>query len=136
MIATMNEHRRASGLGFVAAENFSSYAVLDLKEEIDPSNSLVVISASSSGSLANAMCGKLGYPKDQIWHLLFSGSAASEHQVICNLDFDEAEDSDGVRLTAPDYRAEACLYCESGSFPIPLYGDQFELPGPQRMHFS
>jgi len=133
LIASVNEHRRYTPAlsDFVPTENFSSYSAIESGNRLDPKDSVVLISASSSGSLANDIHNALGYPKGQIWHMLFNGPAASEHQVICDLGFDAEKNPEGVQRTSPDYRGGSCAYCAAGSFPIPLKGDQFELPGPQ-----
>jgi hypothetical protein len=133
LIASVNEHRRYTPTlsDFVPTENFSSYSAIESGIRLDSKDSVVLISASSSGSLANDIHNALGYPRSQIWHILFNGPAASQHQVICDLGFDSEKNPEGVQRISPDYRIGSCAYCAAGSFPIPLKGDQFELPGPQ-----
>lgn len=133
LVSSINDHRKSldHNLPFIAAENFSSYQVLNGRFDLEANDSIILISASSSGSLADQISIQRGYPRDQIWHVLFSGKKASGQNVIGDLTFDAGLNREGVRRESPDYRRGACAYCDAGSFPIPLFGDQFELPGPQ-----
>jgi hypothetical protein len=133
LLAAFNEHRQliCPEKPYVGVENFSSYSVLESQESLPAERAAILISASSSGSLADKITARLGFPRTQIWHMLYAGPDVDDYQVVSNLNFDESLNPEGVRRASPAYIEGSCEYCNAGSFPIPLRGDQFELPGPQ-----
>lgn len=129
VVAAVNEQWRSFGRESLLADNFSSYAGFK-ESEFDTERSVVLISASSSGSLANELVGLRGFAAQNVVHLLFLGDNADQHRVVGDLQIDLQANPDGVMRTTVSSAAD-CVACRNGSHAIKLQGDQFEFAGPQ-----
>ncbi|MNH76579.1 hypothetical protein D3C73_288540 [compost metagenome] len=129
VVAAINEQWRSFDREGLLVDNFSSYAGAK-GAEFDTERSFVLISASSSGSLANELTGLRGFPARQVVHLLFLGDNAAQHTVVGDLQLDALLNPDGVTRTTVS-TANDCVPCRNGSHAIKLQGDQFEFAGPQ-----
>ncbi len=112
------------------ADNFRSYEGLDAYPFADYDESVVLISASSSGGLAGRLT-KRGFAADRIVHVLFHGKIGAVSRVAINLQEDTHENPMGYPADREVYPGDACKLCDRGSISIPLKGDQFDIQGPQ-----
>ncbi len=131
VVATINDQRLSFSSEPLIADNFASYSGVNDYQFQRPEESYVLISASSSGSLAVQLAGDQGFDPSQIAHLLFLGEDKSDSRVVCDLQFHEDENPEGFELRAVE-SSDVCRMCASGSFAIKLQGDQFEFAGPQQ----
>ena len=129
VVAAINEQWRSFDREALLADNFSSYAGFKASE-FETEKSFVLISASSSGSLANELMALRGFAAKQVMHLLFLGDNADKHTVVGDLQVDTVKNPDGVTRTTVSTEAD-CVACRNGSYAIKLQGDQFEFAGPQ-----
>lgn len=132
VVSAINEQRGSFGLAPILADNFSSYAGVDGYRFTDTANAIVLISASSSGSLAAEVIEKHHFNAKQVTHLLFLGSDKSNSNIVCNLAYDEEMNDEGVRSRPSVEPAKTCKMCAQGSHPVKLQGDQFDFAGPQQ----
>jgi hypothetical protein len=109
--------------------NFSSYASIETYDFRYSRDSIVLISASTTGSLAKEIAQKTTIKHEQICHVLYLGINSKQFQAACNLQ-KEAENPDGYPITEA-VSADNCEACKKHSIPIPLVGDQFNFAGPQ-----
>jgi len=112
------------------ADNFRSYEGLEAYPFADYDESVVLISASSSGGLAGRLT-KRGFAADRIIHVLFHGKIGANIKVAINLQEDAQENPAGYPADREVYPGDACKLCNGGSVSIPLRGDQFDIQGPQ-----
>lgn len=133
VVAAINEQRSSfDGSVPILADNFSSYAGVDDYRFTRLADSFVLISASSSGSLASKLIATHGFGPDQVTHLLFLGADRSGSNIVCDLRREAHFNEDGV-VTPPSVEGpEGCKMCTTGSHAIKLQGDQFEFAGPQQ----
>lgn len=132
VIAAVNEHLLTFGREVITADNFSSYAGAADFPFSGLKDAMVLISASSSGSLASAIKSKAGFVPERIAHLLFLGTDSSGSRLICDLQYDAKDNPEGVTRRPVVEREGDCSMCAAGSFAIPLQGDQFDFAGPQQ----
>lgn len=131
VVAAINEQRRSyTGTEWILAENFSSYAGFD-DHEFDEEDAIVLISASSSGSLSARLVAEKSVDREDIIHLLYLGRSPSPTAVVCDLAKDDEKNPDGVSDLPSVNEAADCPICQKGSHAIKLQGDQFEFAGPQ-----
>lgn len=127
IVGALNQLRLGFGLTYVAVENFGSYG--GVLPDIDtPESTTFLVSASTSGSLARKLRGEASaplYTNDQFVHFLYLANAASEFAVVCDLT--KSRNPSGISPEISAYRSSDCKLCESGSFPVRLLGDQFEI---------
>lgn len=103
-------------------ESHASYGGLDSLVVSDAENTVFLISASTSGSLANKLIAKGAKPKN-IFTLFFLG-IETPGTVICHLNEEKSILFNGL----PDienYQAASCPECVKHSYAIPIVGDQF-----------
>lgn len=133
IVAAINEQRASfEDVETILADNFSSYAGIDNYPFTQLANAIVLISASSSGGLAQELVETRKFTPDSITHLLFLGTDKSGSNIVCDLHQDSLTNPDGIaELPAVEDR-KTCRLCASGSRPIKLQGDQFEFAGPQQ----
>jgi len=129
LLGAVNDHRSASGWARVDADCFGSYEGLKTYGTLSSRDTVVLISASSSGGLARVVEEK-GIPADQVVHVTYLGHEPSSYPVVCNLAYDEKDNPDGEKPAAGDWREGRCPLCEGQSVAINLSGDQFEIPTP------
>ena len=133
IIAAINEHRSAfAQVPAILADNFSSYGGLTSFDFDQIEDAFVLISASSSGSLARNLCKDFRLEGAQIAHLLFLGEDKSNSNIVCDLKFHQEENPDGISHPPAVEAATSCRMCAQGSVAIKLQGDQFEFAGPQQ----
>ncbi len=130
VISAMND-LRAPALSPLPADNFRSYFGFDDYVFEDPRQSLVVISASSSGSLAKELA-KRNFTADRIVHLLYLGEETQGRTIAVDLAYDKAANPKGESSLRKTYDStEVCPFCKNGSQKIELQGDQFDVSPPQ-----
>ena len=133
VVAAINEQRSSfEGSAPILADNFSSYAGVGDYRFTRLTDSLVLISASSSGSLASQLIAEHGFAPGQVTHLLFLGTDRSGSNIVCDLRKDARYNEDGVATLPSVEGPDGCLMCRTGSHAIKLQGDQFEFAGPQQ----
>lgn len=133
VVAAINEQLASfEGIEPILADNFSSYAGVEDYRFTQIADAFVLISASSSGSLARHLIEQHGFEPKQIAHLLFLGDDKSKSRIVCDLSRSDTRNPEGVdKLPAVEEEAR-CRMCRGGSFAIKLKGDQFEFAGPQQ----
>lgn len=122
--------------GLPSIYSFASYAVLDEPFDfVEDKSSLVVISATTSGSLAKKLSGLGCFSSDQIVTLFHINLPKEQAGVF---DVTSALDGDLVSRKAAD-----CDFCKRGSKVIRIAGDQFLPENPKheqlvirKNHFS
>lgn len=133
VVAAINEQRSSfRDVAPILADNFSSYAGLKDYQFERLDEAFVLISASSSGSLAFDLTTEPGFEPTRITHLLFLGKDKSGSNIVCDLQRRERDNPEGVANPPAVESAENCRMCAGGSFAIKLQGDQFEFAGPQQ----
>jgi hypothetical protein len=132
VVAAINEQRLAFGAQALLADNFSSYAGFENFVFDTSKGAVVLISASSSGSLAAKLIDEKGFEAKAIAHLLFLGEDKSRSKLVCDLRFNEKDNPEGVKTEPSVSLAKDCVECRLGSHAITLQGDQFEFAGPQQ----
>src|SRR5205807_8617241 len=86
--------------------------------------SLFVISASTSGALANKVKEKFGIHKSRIVTLFYLGAKpSSADQILCDI----TKSAAGFAEPATSYSAVKCVLCQSNIPAIAIDGDQFLL---------
>ena len=133
VVAAINEQRSSfSDARPILADNFSSYAGKENYQFAQVANAIVLISASSSGTLANDLMRDHQFEKTQVTHVLFLGNDKSGSNIVCDLRRDAHQNAEGISLLPAVEEPERCRMCASGSHAIKLQGDQFEFAGPQQ----
>lgn len=134
LVAAINEQRSSFGAEAprILADNFSSYAGFETYSFDISERAVVLISASSSGSLAKRLIEEKGFAPERIAHLLYLGRRASDTGIVCNLARDARANPDGIAAPPVVEAAASCPLCARGSHAIKLQGDQFEFAGPQQ----
>ena len=133
VVAAINEQRASfAGAIPILADNFASYSGVDDYRFTQLADAFVLISASSSGSLATKLIKNHGFATSQLTHLLFLGKDLSESNIVCDLYIDARNNPEGVVTPPAVEEAKDCKICTGGSHAIKLQGDQFEFAGPQQ----
>lgn len=118
----------------VPIESFSSYEGLQDSKNGYFANSLILISASTSGNILDKIkkANKLAKKQNMIV-LFFLGSLdayeSNSENILCNLTYSK-NNLNGI----PFYKtfdASNCEHCNSGSFPVNVLGDVFLLEKPK-----
>lgn len=131
VVSAINEQRRlfAPSAPALKADNFRSYMGLETYPFTRLPNSLVLISASSSGGLASKLTAR-GFSPGRIVHLLFLGKKAPRLKIVADLKKADTNPL-GYDPARETHSAGQCSLCDSGSKAIRLRGDQFDVAGPQ-----
>lgn len=133
VVAAINAQRVSfSTSSPILADNFASYAGVGSYQFTQIENAAVLISASSSGTLATDLIRDQHFAPEQVTHLLFLGKDKSGSNIVCDLSRDTVANDEGVATFPAVEEALDCRLCVSGSHPIKLQGDQFEFAGPQQ----
>ena len=118
----------------IPVESFSSYSGLYAKSTSFFSNSLILISSSTSGNIKGKL--KEHHPQiddTNIVILYFLGSdrdyKSNENNIVCNLTNSPSNIS-GLSFY-DTYTQADCVYCKKGSYAIEVKGDVFLLEKPQ-----
>ena len=133
IIASINEQTTSFGTGRtpLLADNFRSYQGLHKYDFQRVRDSVVIISASSSGNLANDLVSQKGFELDQIIHVLSLAPPGYGLRIVCDLRFDSDLNPHGYSYERSDNKEGHCKLCAAGSTAINLQGDQFDIAGPQ-----
>lgn len=131
VVASINDHLRAINPDRLplVAENFGSYPNLKSATFTAVDKAVVIISASSSGGLANRLSNS--FSKERIVHLLYHGNKPYSYPIAVDISSDKTANPDGYDHDRSVYEPGKCLLCEQGSKAIRLKGDQFDIEGPQ-----
>lgn len=132
VIAAINEQRASFGAKPILADNFASYSGVLAYQFTQIDDALILISASSSGSLAQRLIQNYGFSPDRVTHLLFLGTDKSGSNIVCDLRNDSDVNPEGAATLPVVENAKSCRICATGSHAIKLHGDQFEFAGPQQ----
>jgi hypothetical protein len=111
-------------------DNFRSYEGFAEYQFEDIERSVVLISASSSGGLADKLVQK-GIGREAIVHVLYLGKTNPDLRIAVDLLADEECNPEGYAGDREIYEADNCRMCARGSKFVPLLGDQFDIRGPQ-----
>ena len=131
ILSEVNALRSLFGKNFLHVDNFRSYAGL---KEIEPplgTNPLIVISASSSGGLANMIQSHLRLPAHRFLHFLYLGENRGDFPIVCDLSYHPIQNMEGIEEFPRVFDSGNCELCRQGSFQVYVHGDQFDLKGPQ-----
>lgn len=112
------------------ADNFRSYDGLDTYPFSDYAEAVVLISASSSGSLSKRLVNR-GFPPASVVHVLFHGKVPGGLVIAVDLGRHDRLNPGGYPADREIYEATECKMCARNSVAIPLRGDQFDIQGPQ-----
>jgi hypothetical protein len=105
-------------------ESHSSYGGLKDLSVPDPDETLVLVSASTSGGLHSDLV-DLGAKPENVVTLFYLGQKAADAGVVlCDLAYDEERNSNGL-VPIANYPAGNCPHCKQHSYAIPITGDQF-----------
>jgi len=130
VVAAINDVRAAeANLDPITADSFRSYDGV-AQHAFDYPEASVLISASSSGSLARVMVER-GFAIDQISHVLFLGRNAEDARCAIDLGHDARDNPDGFEVDRVEHPSGQCRMCAANSQAVPLRGDQFDIAGPQ-----
>jgi hypothetical protein len=131
VVAALNDIRGSEGnLPPIPADSFRSYDNVKSYSHFQPSTSVVLISASSSGNLAGLLLDR-GFQRQAIVHVLFLGENDVDIKTAVDLKYDSDKNPEGFSTKREDNRDGDCDLCRQGSIPITLKGDQFDIAGPQ-----
>lgn len=127
VVSAINEIRFTFNLPLLGAKNFQSYKWLEnIGNEVDV-NSLVMISASSTGGLARQLIEKYEMQQENILHLLFFGKSISAGNVVCDLSYNQTKNPFGISEFTEVFEKNDCKYCKFGSSVVQIQGDQFDI---------
>ncbi|MEO7699365.1 MAG: hypothetical protein ABIZ04_09095 [Opitutus sp.] len=114
----------------VSVESFGSYDGLSNDTLESPSATLVLISASTSGSMAKKIADS-GVPFGSIVTIFYLGEAPPQYHVLCDLNRSR---NTGGSAPARNQTEADCELCARGSIPLRMEGDGF-LPEPPKVTF-
>lgn len=123
--------RRAGVDGMRRVESFGGYG--DMQTSLRPGpNDLVLVSGSTSGSLAKRVVSDKGVSRERVVNLFFLGEAeppATGGAVLCDLTNRDRNPQPSIResrmVPYKTYRSDDCQLCAMGSGEIRLEGDSF-----------
>jgi hypothetical protein len=99
-------------------ESFESYTVLSRRYDfVESPESLVIISATTSGSLGKSIASNSSFEKRQIITLFHSCTLEDQVGIY--------DISDAMGLNISSWSESTCKFCLSGSMRIRIVGDQF-----------
>ena len=120
LLASFNDDRMHS-----TVSSFGSYRQLHEYRFESAADSLVLISASTSGELPKRL--RLVEPRlrsDNIATLFYLGEQPDSESWICNLTHDPVANPDGYSVIQ-SYPHDACPLCQGKSTAVPMSGDHF-----------
>lgn len=107
-------------------DSFGGYEGLGSYGSVDPADSIVLISASTSGGLLNDVTEGLSVPPERQFLLFYIGEHARAGSVLCDLTAGEGRSVDqGYVPQISSEPAETCSGCANGQPVIELMGDGF-----------
>ena len=139
LVSAINDHYAGLGRPLrLVADNFGSYGGIQNKQyRLDRfDDSLVLISASSSGSLAKQIAKDEPYLRHRPTHVVFLGEENPAFHNICTLNRHDIKNPEGFESSRDDFVAGRCPMCDAGSRAIPLEGDQFNIMAPRPMSYQ
>lgn len=133
VVSAVNEQWRTlrPDRGNLVADNFSSYFGFGDHRFTDVTDSVAIISASSSGSLGRKLVDRKGFDPNRIVHMLYLGPKEPGRHVAVDLRIDPECNPGGFSTERRTFDAADCALCREDSTPITLKGDQFDIAGPQ-----
>jgi hypothetical protein len=130
IVAAVNDVRESeAGLPPISADSFRSYHHVRSYQHFNTEDAVAMVSASSSGGLAKLLVER-GFDASAIVHLLFLGDKSKDVTVAVDLHKDN-RNPEGLDYTHEGNGDGDCSLCDTGSLPITLEGDQFDIAGPQ-----
>ena len=135
LVAGINDHLRylEPKRPAIIADSFGSYAGLKTYRFAKLEEACVLISASSSCSLAGKVIKREErFDPANIIHILYHGRDRAGLTIAMDLSHHDDENPEGPGHSTHSSMRSGCKLCETGSVAIPLQGEQFDLPGPQR----
>lgn len=111
-------------------ETHRSYGGLEKLRLLAPEETILLISASTSGGLAGELVKRGAIPENLITLFYLGSDKTSVGNVLCNLTRDDSRNIVGL-LPIVNYDRENCPYCRENSFPVQIEGDQFTLEPPR-----
>jgi len=105
-------------------ESFSSYEGAAKTEFEHPDRSLILISATASGGLAELLIRKHGLCPALVVNLFSSAKPKAKLEVLCDVSAEECTLENGKSLLSL-HKEAACPFCDEGSLLIRFVGDQF-----------
>lgn len=130
VVAAMNDVRESeAGLPPISADSYRSYHGVRTYAHFDLEHAVAMVSASSSGGLARIL-EERGFDPKAVVHLLFLGDRMPAITVSIDLHRD-TDNPAGFNFTTEGNGDGDCSLCATGSLPITLKGDQFDVAGPQ-----
>ena len=102
--------------------SFSSYGGFEAAP-LNPS-SLVIISASMAGALAEKVRKAASLPDERVVTLYYLQDPPPSGTVLCDLTADFQQGIPGYALEL-NYSRDECPYCKDGSFPLRMKGEHF-----------
>jgi hypothetical protein len=132
LVSAVNEHLRklAPSREPLRCDSFRSYLGVDTYDFSGSDTAVVLISATSSGSLGGIV-EKREVDRSRIAHVLYLGSEVPRYRAAVDLSFDKAENPLGIAEARETYLEPSCALCDTGSIAVDLRGDQFDLSGPE-----
>jgi hypothetical protein len=113
----------------IAVTSFGSYQGLEQDALESPAACLVLISASTSGSMAKLIADRSSVPANAIVTVFYLGEHAPQGNVLCDL---TGPRTPGGPEPARNQKEEACKLCARGSIPLRMEGDGF-VPEPPKV---
>jgi hypothetical protein len=135
LVAAINDHLRylAPTRPAIISDSFGSYVGLKSFTFSKLEEACVLISASSSGGLATQVVKREErILPESIVHVLYHGRDRENLTIATDLSHDAADNPEGPHHSSHSTMRAGCKLCATGSVAIPLQGEQFDLPGPQR----
>ena len=131
IVSALNDHLRtlAPTRPWMRCENFRSYLNIKRHDFKGAGKPVVLISASSSGSMAEIVRSR-GVDDERIGHVLYLGDNPSAVRCAVDVSRDAARNPEGIAEQRETFHEGKCDLCDKGSLPVPLKGDQFDMGGP------
>jgi hypothetical protein len=132
LISAVNEHLRKlePGRQSLRCDSFRSYLGVATYDFTGSNTAVVLISATSSGSLGGIIEGR-EVDRSRIAHVLYLGQPSPRFPSAVDLSYDKKLNPLGIADARETYREPGCVLCGAGSIAVDLRGDQFDLSGPE-----
>jgi len=121
--AVMLRRQMAPGFPTPSIDSFGSYTGLPDFRFHDPTNSLLLISASTSADLEAKVLNRREVRADQIVTLFYLGSE-TDSQVLCDIGHDPTRNPNGYERIR-SYDSDRCPLCREHLAAVSIVGDQF-----------
>lgn len=132
LVSAVNEHlwKLQPGRQPLRCDSFRSYLGVQTYDFSGSETAVVLISATSSGSLGSIV-EKREVDRSRIAHVLYLGAASPRFPSAVDLSFDKKLNPLGMTEARETYLEPNCALCDAGSIAVDLRGDQFDLSGPE-----